>query len=292
MVVQDEGCISMAHRWFQVRALLPVAAIALLMTLVSAAGVSAADGQARVRIVHASPDAPNVDVWVNGNVAVSDLAFKQATDYLTLPAGDYKVQVTPAGGAASDAVIDATLTLKADTDYTVAAVGKVADIQPLVLVDDNTAPAAGKAHLRVVHASPDAPAVDVAVADGPTLIQNLAFPTASDYLPVDAGTYNLEVRPTGTDTSALDVNGFVANAGTVYTVFAVGQVGDGSLSVLPLVDSTNMAATTAPSMPATGAGGTAASTTSSTNWMLAIGGAAVLLMAGSGMALARKRVSR
>ena len=61
---------------------------------------------------------------------------------------------------------------------------------------------------------------------------------ASNYLPVDAGTYDLDVRPTGTETVAIDINGFMAEAGTIYTVFATGLAGDGSLGVLPLVDAT------------------------------------------------------
>lgn len=274
--------------------MLPIAVFVMLAALVPLAGVSAQGEQARIRIVHASPDAPNVDIWVNGAVAVSNLAFNDATDYIALAAGDYDIAVTPTGGTAADAVIEATLPLAAGMDYTVAAVGQVADIEPLVLEDNNAAPAAGKAHIRVVHASPDAPAVDVAVAGGPILIENLAFPTASNYLPVDAGSYDLDVRPTGTETVAIDINGFMAEAGTIYTVFATGLVGDGSLGVLPLVDATNPSATTqqVPSMPATGAGGTATDGSGTAGWMIALGAVMVLSLAAGGLVLARRPTSR
>jgi hypothetical protein len=284
----------MTHRWSTIQRMLPIAVFVMLAALVPLAGVSAQAEQARIRIVHASPDAPNVDIWVNGAVAVSNLAFNNATDYIALPAGDYDIAVTPTGGTAADAVIEATLPLAAGKDYTVAAVGQVADIEPLVLEDNNAAPAAGKAHIRVVHASPDAPAVDVAVAGGPILIENLAFPTASNYLPVDAGTYDLDVRPTGTETVAIDINGFMAEAGTIYTVFATGLAGDGSLGVLPLVDATNPSATTqqVPSMPATGAGGTATDGSGTAGWMIALGAVMVLSLAAGGLVLARRPVSR
>jgi hypothetical protein len=283
----------MTHRWSTIQRMLPIAVFVMLAALVPLAGVSAQGEQARIRIVHASPDAPNVDIWVNGAVAVSNLAFNDATDYIALAAGDYDIAVTPTGGTAADAVIEATLPLAAGMDYTVAAVGQVADIEPLVLEDNNAAPAAGKAHIRVVHASPDAPAVDVAVAGGPVLIQNLAFPTASNYLPVDAGSYDLDVRPTGTETVAIDINGFMAEAGTIYTVFATGLLADGSLGVLPLVDATNPATTTsAPSMPATGAGGTATDSTVTTGWLVAFGAVIALAMTTGGLVLARRTASR
>lgn len=42
----------------------------------------------------------------------------------------------------------------------------------------------------MVHASPDAPAVDVAVKGGPVLFAGLPFPRASAYASVPAGTYD------------------------------------------------------------------------------------------------------
>jgi hypothetical protein len=265
--------------------------LALVAALLPALGAAAQQGQARLRVVHASPDAPSVDVWVNGSVAISDLAFSEATDYVMLAPGEYQIQVTATGGAAADAVIDATVTLEAGTDYTVAAVGQLASIEPLVLIDDNSAPAAGKAHLRVVHTSPDAPAVDVAVDGGPILISNLAFKSAADYLPVDAGVYDLVVRPTGSDTTVLEISGFKADAGTVYTVFAVGLAGDSTLSVLALVDSAAAAdpQTTAPAMPQTGAGGTATDVSRATAPRIGLAIGLVLMLAAAGLVLARRQ---
>jgi hypothetical protein len=100
------------------------------------------------------------------------------------------------------------------------------------------------ARVRVVHASPDAPAVDVAVAGGDVLIENLAFSEASDYLEVPAGSYDLEVRPTGTTDVALDLPGVALEAGMVYSVYAIGHVSDSTLSVLPIVATTTGAMAT------------------------------------------------
>ena len=92
-------------------------------------------GTAQVRVAHLSPDAPAVDVYVNGSRAVSGAAFKDVTGYLPVPAGSVNLRVTPAG-ATSPAVIDATVSFNAGGSYTVAATGLLAGIQPLVLQDD------------------------------------------------------------------------------------------------------------------------------------------------------------
>jgi hypothetical protein len=215
------------------RFLFIITTLALLVGLTTVV-VAQAD-KAMVRVVHASPDAPAVDVLVNGGVAFSNAPFKGITDYAPLDPGTYNVKVVPTG-ATEPVVIEADLDLEAK-DYTVVAVGQLANIEPLVLVDNNSAPAAGKAHVRFVHASPDAPAVDVAVKGGPVLFSNIGFKQVGDYLPVDAATYDLEVRLAGTETVALSVPGVTLTDGTVYTIFAMGLAGgEPTLTAVPSVD--------------------------------------------------------
>lgn len=226
-----------------------------LLALLIVPVVSAQSTTAKVRVVHASPDAPAVDVYVNGNKTLSNVPFFTASDYLDLPGGSYDIKVTPAGDA-NTAVIDAKgVAIEGGKQYTVAATGRLAQITPTILSDNLAAPAAGKAHVRVVHASPDAPAVDVRVKGGPTLISNLAFQKDSGYLPVDAGTYDLEVVPTGQNTVVINLPGTALEAGKIYDVFAVGLVGDNTLKAevttpAPLAASTTSAPST---LPATGA---------------------------------------
>lgn len=219
----------------------------LMLVLALAVPAIAQSTDARVRVVHASPDAPAVDVLVNDGVAFGNAPFKGITDYASLAPDTYNVKVVPAG-ATEPVVIEADLMLETATDYTVVAVGELENIEPLVLIDDNRPPAAGKAHVRFVHASPDAPAVDIAVKNGPVLFSNVAFKGVGDYLPVDAGTYDLEVRVAGTDTVALDVPGVKLQAGGVYTVFAMGLAGgEPALQAVPSLDFM------LPGMPETGA---------------------------------------
>jgi hypothetical protein len=221
--------------------LLAAAAVAAVLAAPAAAGptplqvIATVDNQAanpgnvaRVRVVHASPDAPSVDVRVNGGLAFGGVAFGEATVYASLPAGTYTVQVEPAGaGNTGPFVIDADLTLLAGQDYTVVATNFLASITPIILVDDNSAPAAGNARVRVFHGSPDTPAVDIAVTGGPVLFANAPF-QASATGEVPGGTYDLEARVAGTQIVGLYIPGVTFEAGKVYTVFAIGELADGA----------------------------------------------------------------
>ena len=233
-----------------------------------------AAGEAMVRVTHASPDAPAVDVCVNGKVAFAALEFGKTTDYAKLPAGAYDVQVYPAGSnCQGTAVIDAK-GLKLDANaYTVMAIGKLAEIKPLILVDNLTAPVAGKVHVRFVHASPDAPAVDITTKDGTKVFSNVAFGKSVDFTPLPAGTYDLQARLAGTDTVALDLPGVNLPEGAILTVVAEGFAGGAEPKLGVQVISYPAMAAAPATLPVTG-GETAANN----GWVLLLAGAALVAL--------------
>ena len=200
----------------------------------------ASTATADVRVIHASPDAPNVDVYVNGTPGIdapafSDLAFTAGTDYVGLPTGDYNFQVTPTG-LESPIVINADASIDADTDYTIAAGGFLDSIAPFIYVDDNTIDD-DKARVRFIHLSPDAPTVDIFAA-GLTdpIFDAVSFGESGGYISVDEGSYDLDVRLDADGTSVLPLNDILLEAGTVYTVFAMGSVADNTLQAVIFVD--------------------------------------------------------
>lgn len=183
-------------------------------------------------VAHASPDAPGVDLLIDDvkqNSAA--LSFPNNTGYLQTESGTRNIKINVAG--TSTTVINADLTISNDMSYSVFAVDSVSIISAIALADDLTAPAAGKAHVRFLHLSPDAPAVDVAVASsGAVVFGNVAFKEATAFTPLDAGTYNLDVRVAGTNTVALVLPAITLQAGKIYTVFAKGFLGGSGTQAL------------------------------------------------------------
>jgi hypothetical protein len=178
---------------------------------------------ANTLVVHASPDAPGVDLLVDGAKVGANLTFPGNTGYLQIAAGQRNIKVNVANTATT--VIDANLNLAQDKFYSIFASGAVANLAPLVLEDDLTAPAAGNAHARFIHLSPDAPAVDITLTDGTVVFGNVAFRQNTAFTPLPAATYDLQVRVAGTGNVVLNLTGITLEPGKIYTVFAKGFVG-------------------------------------------------------------------
>ncbi len=202
-------------------------ALALILMLLLTGPALAQDGRdrgapAQLRLLHASPDAPAVNVLINGKFQFRNVIYRQTTPYIWLPADTYNVKVISADKTQA-IVIDTNISLEAGKAYTVAAVGMLANIEPLVMEDSTDAPDWGRAKVRLVHTSPDAPAVDVAVKDGDVLFPNVAFKGVTDFKAVDSGSYNLEVRVAGSTDVALDVPWVYLPPGSVSTLVVLGM---------------------------------------------------------------------
>jgi len=177
--------------------------------------------EAAIRVAHFSPDAPNVDIYIDGEQVLADVPYGTVSQYLAVEPGTYTVTITAAGDPETVAFEGEVVVESAF--YTIAAIGELeaSTFEPLILVD------AASSLIRLAHAAPDAPAVDVVVegTDEP-LFENVAFGEATDYLPVPAGEYTLEVRPAGEPeaVASFDVE---LELGTAYTGYAIGLLEPG-----------------------------------------------------------------
>lgn len=182
-----------------------------------------------LRVVHASADAPAVDVYLDNDSVVTAASFGDVTDYLPLEAGTYNLTITEAGDREA-VVFEGNVTLEPRSPTTVAASGEVMDgngtFAPRAFTDDPFLPGANDSAIRVVHLSSDAPTVDVTTADGSVVLaDNVSFGNASPYMTVPAGNYTVAVR----EATAADNGTVVATAnvslagGTAYSAWAIGK---------------------------------------------------------------------
>ncbi len=203
-------------------------AVSMLLTLVwsfAVVSVSAATTGNRswLRIMHASPDTSPVDVFVDGQVVLSNVGFKTVSDYLNVPAGSPTIAMAPTGQGVKEAVLTTTPTLVPDKAYTLVVTG-LANVGASIYEDNLAPPSSGQARIRVIHASPDATGADVEVIGGPTLFQNVEYAKASPYIEIAAKPYNLRVVANGTNNAFVWVPTMQFAAGTVYDLVVLDRI--------------------------------------------------------------------
>jgi len=245
---------------FSRRTVLAVA-LALAVFALRVPAPSSAAGSAMLRVVHASPDTPAIEVLIDGQKTLSALQFTEATAYISVPSGRHQIVVLSAtAGSGGKAFIDTSVDLQDGQAYTVVAADRLANIEPVVLVDDLTRLAATQAYVRLVHASPDAPPVaDVAVSDGgPTVFRSVPFKGATEYLAVAPGSYRFDLRPAGSSQWLATTNAIALDAGRSYTVFAMGQLGNNTFQAIIVPDNARTGGVSG--VPSTGGGGASGGT--------------------------------
>lgn len=189
-----------------------------------------------VRVMHTVPNAPNVDIYVDDEMIIENLAYGDFTDYLPVQEGTYKVSLY-ATGTQDAPVIANMLPVERDVMLTVAAVGTPDNIRLLSITDANGEIVQGRAMVRFMHLSPDAPAVDITLPDGTVIFPNVAFKQITPYIAADPTDLTLQVRPAGSSDIVLEIPNVPLSEDNFNTIYAIGLLqGNPQLEVLLTID--------------------------------------------------------
>jgi len=195
----------------------------------------------QIGFVNGTPDAPLVDIYVDSILEVEELAYGESSAVVDIPAGERRVVVTLAGEGEGTPIVESQITLEQGGAYVVANVDLVENAVLRSWRIDLNPVGDDESRLRVIHASPDAPEVDVAVSGGDVLIAGATFETAPDAVAVDSGNYDLEMRPAGSEDVVQSISDVEIPSGMACTVMALGLLGDdGALEVTTIVTPLNL----------------------------------------------------
>ncbi len=224
-----------------------LARVALLFPAIALAGCdddsSGPEDRASLRFVHAAPATAAVNArWGDAQVFAA-VPYGGTAAYKSIRSGERALAIRAAGAAAD--LVTSELELDDDGVYTVLLVKQGAGAALSLLTDDNAAPAAGKAKLRVVHAAAAiAGNVDIYVTapDADLATQTAAAAgvqpgKASAYLVRDPGTYQIRYTGPGSKTVLFNAGNITLAAGQVRTVIAIdAAAGGGAMQAVTLQD--------------------------------------------------------
>ena len=189
-------------------------------------GSSGADAQ--LRFLQASPNAPQVNVLIDGASVATNLIYSGATPYIPVKPGSRHVQVVPVSG--SSPILDQTVSLASTTNQTLLLTGPAASIQSVALTDGGTTTTTGDGNVRVVNASGSMGAADVYIVSAGSSIVGvqpvtgstpLAFAKNTGYQLIAAGNYEVFMTAPGTTNALLSTGSISLTSAQNQTVVAL-----------------------------------------------------------------------
>jgi hypothetical protein len=197
---------------------------ALAALMLMAGSASADSSQAQVRFVHAVPGVGAAQLSVGGST-VGSAGFGEATNFAFVPAGQQQASLAVSGVGTLKSDVD----LNAGGAYTIVAMPKGKSAELKLFADGS--PTAGKARLRLIHASAELGSPD-AKLNGKTVAHMLKYSAATPYWTVSPGTYELEIQDPKSGDDVMDPQHVALSAGTSWTGVVVGGGGEKARTLL------------------------------------------------------------
>ncbi len=215
------------------RALLAILCLASLTLIGCSKGNNSDQGNAQMRVVNAFSQANALDVTVNAKPVVSGLPFQSSTQYTSTDSGSQIVMVGVTG--ASTALVNTTLNIGSNTNYSYVLYGPQTAFGALLLNDAFNNPGDGFFAMRFINAAPGPAALDLYLtAPGADLsatapaVSNITYGSSSLFLPIAIGNlFQIRITPTGTKDviydSASQTFAFAEHSGTSIVAFGKGS---------------------------------------------------------------------
>ena len=177
-----------------------------------------------VRIIHAAPDAPNIDVYANNRIIAENLSYSQFTVYTPIPEGTYSISAY-VSGTTDCPIVTNMLRIDKNTSTTAAVVGTLSTIGLLAVPDNyKGAPSiSNEAEVRLIHLAPNVPAVDVTLPNGVFIFDYVSYKELTEYKSFVPGSNIIQIRLARTPTAILRVP-INLQPRLVYTIYFIGMV--------------------------------------------------------------------
>ena len=180
---------------------------------------------ARFKVVNGSSVGSPLNVFVDQDLALSNIPYAAASSYQTIDAGPrvLTIESTATPGAA---LLTLTPTFPSATDTAIAITGPAGALTATLYSEPNFPPALGRARVRFVNSTTDVAALDVFV-NFSRQVSGLAMNTASPGIELDAdataGTsYEFDFNVSGSSQTSLQLPAVTLLGGQLYTIYVVG----------------------------------------------------------------------
>jgi hypothetical protein len=183
-------------------------ALAILATaLTGCQSITGNQPYSQVRVIDASPDAPNLDIYQNASVGLYNVGFGTVSSYIVIAPGAAVHAAYVANTQQQLAQVRGTFSV--GSDYTVLAGNVAANLQMTVLRDQSTPAPSGQVALRFLGQATNAGAVDLYLVPSGSSLAGIApiaagigFGGNTGYINAPSGVYSIVAFAAGAVPSA------------------------------------------------------------------------------------------
>lgn len=186
-----------------------------------------------LRLPHAVPGAPPVDVYANNSLIASGLPYKGFTEYHQILPGTYHIQIFGAG-TTGPVLLDTVIEVPGQSIDTAVIIGTPSGMSMKTFFETVVQIPQGQLYLRFSNLVPDGPDMDLLLSNGTVLFGDVSFGMATNYTQIPAGTYTFYIQQSGTARSLLYVPNIHLMPQKFYTIYVVGRM-DGSVPLQVLI---------------------------------------------------------
>lgn len=174
-----------------------------------------------VRFLHAIPEGEDVDIYINNLPFYKGLDFTEFSPYVYVPQGNYTVTVY-IEDTKENPILNEKINVNVNELVTISITGDGENIKLLPVVEETEVVSGSNARVRVVHLSPNAPAVNIS-ADNKELFANVKYMDVTPYISIQAKDYVVNLEEARTN-RIMRQNRVTVNQGRIYTFYAVGNI--------------------------------------------------------------------
>lgn len=199
------------------------------ITMASCSKDTASVAYAYLSVANLSPTLGTYNIYLDGTKSNTSgaIAFGGVSAYTTLTAGSHTLNFTTESSI--DALVSKTVSLDENGIYSAFLIDKGADMDVLLVKDEMTVSSTEKAFIRFINLSTDAPALDLSVVDGGTLVSNKAYKASSNFQAIDPKTYSFEIKSNASGIIETVLIDQILTAGKYYTIISKGLINVGDI---------------------------------------------------------------
>jgi uncharacterized protein DUF4397 len=217
---------------------------AVLMLVAGCHNGGHSQNSTNLRSINAVEASEALDVLVDNDVKVSNLAFGATSPFFSFDSGDHEVTIR--GTTSHTVFFDKTLSFGSGSNATLVVTGNRASVSVITLADDPTTnPPSGNFQLRTVGASPDSGPVDVYltttadISNTPATIAGAAYLSPTAFTNATGGSYIITMTTSGTKDILFQSGAQNLASGNTYSLLVMPSGGGKLVNALLLQQGQN-----------------------------------------------------